>query len=132
MTFARQRKQISAVPIKVLQTPARRTNNYYQIEDYLLWRIAQQKNKIKKLREQQQKKYTQNRQRELKEAAQFAILLSTFYDRTGNAKKDATGKKRARKTAEECLTHYKSEAGGCWITDYKIETDRILITLPTK
>lgn len=132
MTFARQRKQISAIPIKVLQTPARRTNNYYQIEDYLLWRIAQQKNKVNKLREQQQKHYTQNRQRDLKEAAQLPILLTTFYERTGNAKKDATGKKRARKTAEECLTHYKSEAGGRWIEDYKMEADRILITLPTK
>ena len=132
MTFARQRKQISAIPIKVLQTPARRSNNYYQIEDYLLWRIAQQKNKVGKLREQQQKKYTQNRQRDLKEAAELTILLATFYERTGNAKKDATGKKRARNTAEECLKHYKSEAGGCWITDYKMKSDRILITLPIK
>ena len=132
MTFARQRKQISAIPIKVLQTPARRTNNYYQIEDYLLWRIAQQKNKVGKLREQQAKKYTQNRQRDLKEAAKLTILLATFYERTGNAKKDATGKKRARKTAEECLTHYKSEAGGCWISDYKMQSDRITITLPIR
>ena len=132
MTFARQRKQISAIPIKVLQTPARRTNNYYQIEDYLLWRIAQQKNKVGKLREQQAKKYTQNRQRDLKEAAKLTILLATFYERTGNAKKDATGKKRARKTAEECLIHYKSEAGGCWISDYKMQSDRIIITLPIR
>ena len=132
MTFARQRKQISAIPIKVLQTPSKRTNNYYQIEDYLLWRIAQQKNKVGKLREQQQKKYTQNRQRDLKEAAKLTILLATFYERTGNAKKDATGKKRARNTAEECLTHYMSEAGGFWITDYKMKSDRIEITLPIK
>lgn len=132
MTFARQRKQISAIPIKVLQTPARRTNNYYQIEDYLLWRIAQQKNKVGKLREQQAKKYTQNRERDLKEAAKLTILLATFYERTGNAKKDATGKKRARKTAEECLIHYKSEAGGCWISDYKMQSDRITITLPIR
>lgn len=130
MMFARQRKQISAIPIKVLRTPARRTNNYYQIEDYLLWRIAQQKNKVGKLREQQQKKYTQNRQRDLKQAAHLPILLSTFYERTGNAKKDATGKKRARNTAEECLKHYMSEAGGRWITGYKMKSDRIEITLP--
>lgn len=132
MTFARQRKHISAIPIKVLQTPARRSNNYYQIEDYLLWRIAQQKNKVGKLREQQAKKYTQNRERDLKEAAKLTILLATFYERTGNAKKDATGKKRARKTAEECLIHYKSEAGGCWISDYKMQSDRIIITLPIR
>lgn len=132
MTFARQRKQISAIPIKVLQTPARRTNNYYQIEDYLLWRIAQQKNVVNKLRDQQKKKYTQHRQGEIREAAKLTILLKTFYERTGNAKKDNTGKKRARNTAEECLKHYISEAGGCWITDYEMTNDRIIITLPTK
>ena len=132
MTFARQRKQISAIPIKVLQTPARRTNNYYQIEDYLLWRIAQQKNVVNKLKEQQQKRYAQHRQAEIREAASLTILLKTFYERTGNAKKDTTGKKRARNTAEECLKHYKSEAGGCWITDYEMTGDRIIITLPTK
>ena len=132
MTFARQRKQISAIPIKVLQTPARRTNNYYQIEDYLLWRIAQQKNVVNKLRDQQKKKYTQHRQAEIREAAKLTILLKTFYERTGNAKKDNTGKKRARNTAEECLKHYISEAGGCWITDYQMTNDRIIITLPTK
>lgn len=132
MTFARQRKQISAIPIKVLQTPARRTNNYYQIEDYLLWRIAQQKNIVNKLRDQQKKKYTQHRQAEIREAAKLTILLKTFYERTGNGKKDNTGKKRARNTAEECLKHYKTEAGGCWITDYEMTSDRIIITLPTK
>lgn len=132
MTFARQRKQISAIPIKVLQTPARRTNNYYQIEDYLLWRIAQQKNVVNKLRDQQKKKYTQHRQAEIREAAKLTILLKTFYERTGNGKKDNTGKKRARNTAEECLKHYKTEAGGCWITDYEMTSDRIIITLPTK
>lgn len=132
MTFARQRKQISAIPIQVLQTPARRTNNYYQIEDYLLWRIAQQKNVVKKLKDQQDKRYTQDRQRKIRESAKLTILLSTFYERTGNKSKDATGKKRARKTAEECLTHYKSDAGGKWIEGYKMERDRIVIDLPTR
>ena len=132
ITFARQRKQISAVPIKVLQSPVVKTNSHLQIEDYLLWRIVQQRNAVNKLKEQQEKKYSQHRQREIKEAAQLTILLKTFYERTGNAKKDATGKKRARKTAADYLDHYKSEAGGSWITDYKIEADRILITLPTK
>lgn len=132
IAFARQRKQISAVPMRVLQSPVSKTNNHLQIEDYLLWRIVQQKNEINKLKEQQQKKYTQNRQRQLREAGTLTILLRTFYERTGYNKKDTTAKKRARSTAEDFLTWYQSDAAGKWITSYTMDKERIIITLPIK
>lgn len=129
MTFARQRKQISAVPIKVLQSPVRKTNNNMRIDDYLQWRIVQQKNVIDGIKKQ---KYTQDKQKLLREASKLIITLKTFYERTHNSKKDSTGKKRARETAKKYLEHYKSDNADNWITDYKMDNDRIIITLPIK
>lgn len=51
-TFARERKQITTLPLKLLQSPANQTDENLSIEDYLLERIAYSKhgtgsNKIK-------------------------------------------------------------------------------------
>jgi len=132
MTFARQRNQISAVPIKVLQSPISKTNNHLKIQDYLLWRIVQRRRELNKLKEQQQKKYTQNRQRDIKEKAKLTIALKTFYEHTGNSKKDSTAKKRARSTAEKYLQHYQSDAAGNWIESYTMDKENIIIYLPVK
>lgn len=132
MTFARQRKQISTIPIEVLQSPVTKTDNHMKIEDYLLIRIVRQKNVIKKLQDQQKSKYTQNRQKQIREAQKLTILLKTFYEHTGYSKKDTTAKKRARDTATDYLNHYQSEKGGQYITSYKIDKERITITLPIK
>lgn len=132
ITFARQRKQISAVPICVLQSPPSisRTENNYRIEDYLLWRISRQKNKVNRIKKE---KYTPDKAKRLKEAQNFSIMLDTFYKQTENAKKDNTGKKRARNAAAAYLEHYKSDDAGNYITDYKIDQKggRIIINLPT-
>lgn len=132
MTFARQRNQISAVPIKVLQSPISKTNNHLKVQDYLLWRIVQHRRELNKLKEQQQKKYSQIRQAQIKEKSKLTIALKTFYEHTGNSKKDSTAKKRARSTAEKYLQHYKSDAAGNWISGYTIDKENIIIYLPTK
>lgn len=132
MTFARLRKQITTIPIEVLQSNVSQTDKHLRIEDYLLTRIARQKRPIADLVEHQQKKYSQKRQEKIKGMQTFTILLKTLYEHTGDEKKDSTTKKRTRKTAQDYLTHYKSEAANHWITDFQIEADRIIITLPIK
>jgi hypothetical protein len=130
MELADGRKQITDIPLKVLQSGVSQTDDHLRIEDYLLQRIARQKNDLRKLLDQQAKKYTQERQRKIKEARQLTILLDTFYAETGKAKLKKDLKQRAVKTAERYLKHYVSPAGGQYISDYKIKDDRIIITLP--
>ena len=130
MELADGRKQITDIPLKVLQSGISQTDDNLRIEDYLLQRIARQKNDLRKLLDQQAKKYTQERQRKIKEARQLTILLDTFYAEIGKAKRKKEIKLRAVKTAERYLKHYVSPAGGQYISDYKIKDDRIIITLP--
>lgn len=130
MELADGRKQITDIPLKVLQSGISQTDDNLRIEDYLLQRIARQKNDLRKLLDQQAKKYTQERQRKIKEARQLTILLDTFYAEIGKAKRKKEIKLRAVKTAERYLKHYLSKAGGQYISDYKIKDDRIIITLP--
>lgn len=130
MELADGRKQITDIPLKVLQSGISQTDDNLRIEDYLLQRIARQKNDLRKLLDQQEKKYTQDRQRKIKEARRLTILLDTFYEEIGKTKKKAIVKSRAVKTAERYLKHYVSPAGGQYISDYKIKDDRIIITLP--
>ena len=132
MEFADQRDQLSAVPMKALQSPISKTDNHLRIEDYLLHRIVRQKKIINDLQEKQQKKYTQKRQKEIREARTLTILLETFYENTGNLKKKAVVRQRALDTAKRYLSHYQSEAGGYYINSYSIKDDRIIIELPIK
>lgn len=130
MELADGRKEITDIPLKVLQSGISQTDDNLRIEDYLLQRIARQKNDLRKLLEQQKKKYTQECQRKINKARQLTILLDTFYERTGKAKIKKDLKQRAVKTAERYLKHYRSDAGGRYIESYKISDDRIIITLP--
>lgn len=132
MEFADQRNQVTAVPMKALQSGISQTDNHLRIEDYLLYRIVQQKHVVAELQEKQEKRYTQHRQKQVREASKLVILLPTFYERTGNDKKKAIVKQRAIDTAHRYLTHYASEAGGHFIDSYKIDDERITIHLPIK
>ena len=132
MEFADQRDNLTAVPMKVLQSDVSKTDKHLRIEDYLLTRIVRQKKVINDLREAQKKRYTQKRAREIREASTFSIRLSTFYDHTGNLKKKAIEQQRALKTAERYLQHYQSDKANYYIEKYSIKDDKIIITLPTK
>lgn len=131
MEIADGRKQMTQVPLKALQSGVSQTDGNLRIEDYLLYRISRHKNTLRALLDQQEKKYTQERQRKIKEARQLVISLDTFYEQIGKAKVKKDLKTRAVKTAERYLKHYRSDAGGRYIDDYKIKDDRIIITLPT-
>lgn len=132
MNFARlHNNQITDIPMKVLQSPISKTENNLGIEHYLQKRIAPIRNEIRKLKQEQEKKYTLDRQHKINEKAEFTILLSTLYENTGH---DTTRqeKKRARDIAMKYLNYYKSEKAGAWIKDAKLSKDntKIIITLP--
>ena len=98
ITFAKQRKQLTVITVKVLQVPQNKTDANLLIEDYLIERIAQAKNG------RQPKK----------------ILYDTLYKHaqiTTRKQKD-----RAPGKIQKCLDHYKACG---MIAGYKMLTDSI-------
>ena len=84
MTFARQRKQITTITVKVLQSPLSKTNTNLLIDDYLIERIGRAKRIGKGLK----------------------ILYTTLYEKaqiTTYKQKD-----RAPEKVEKYLKHYKA------------------------
>lgn len=130
MEFADGRKQLTAVPMKVLQSGISQTDDHLRIEDYLLYRIARRKNFVRGLLDQQEKKYTTSRQKRINKARELTISLETFYEQIGKADKKKELKTRALQTAERYLKHYQSDAAGRYIDSYEINRDDITIMLP--
>lgn len=108
ITFAKQRKQITTIDIKLLQSPVNKTDDNLLIDDYLLERISRAKNgKAKNCR----------------------ILYKTIYSHIGIAEKPGTAaerkaKQRAPKKIEIYLSYYQ-ECG--FITRYTTEPDGMTI-----
>lgn len=103
ISFARQRKQITTVDIKLLQSPVNKTDANLQIDDYLIERISKAKHgKAKKCR----------------------ILFKTLYTRAGvGAKKQ---QQRAPKKICGYLDYYK-QCG--FIEHYSQQPDGVTIYL---
>ena len=98
LTFARDRKQITTIDIKLLESPVNKTENSIKIEDYLIRRISQAK----------------------AGHGQKKILFETLFNNCEITEKKA--KQRARKTIVSYLEHYKK----CdWITDYSTDANSI-------
>lgn len=101
LTFARQRKQITTVDIKLLATPLSKNNSNIELEDYLLEEIARIK------------KGDRNRK----------MLYDTIFKETHITQ--AKQKQRAPEKIKRLLDYYKS----CkYITEYKEEKDGLIIT----
>ncbi len=100
MTFAKQRRQITTLTVKVLQSPISKTDANLIIDDYLIERIAAAKKGNKPSK----------------------ILYTTLYEKTGITEKKQ--KQRAPEKIKTYLDHYKS----CGlITGYKMLKDGIQI-----
>jgi len=102
MTFARERKQVGTVPIKLLQSPVSKTNKNLPIDDFLMQRIMT--NKTKK---------------------PFRILYKTLYEHTDILNNDnpnsvKTAKKRTREQAQTYLEYYRGQG---FINDFAVERD---------
>lgn len=101
--FSKNRKQITKAPIELLESPISQTEANLQLEDYLLRRIAQMKNK-----------------NELKRT----IILETIYNNC-----DVTTSKQKARLPEKItriLDHYKKIQ---WIKGYTIDDKSIKIKL---
>ncbi|MBQ9002381.1 MAG: hypothetical protein IJ087_11055, partial [Eggerthellaceae bacterium] len=102
ISFARERKQITTVPIRLFDSPLSNTSANIRLEDYLMERIARIKKDGSK---------TSNK-----------ILFATIYKNTGIKTKKQ--KQRAPEKIERLLDHYK-DCG--FITGYSIEHDGVKI-----
>lgn len=101
ITFAKERKQITSINIKLLQSPISKTDANLQIDDYLIERISKARNgKGKSCR----------------------ILLKTLYSKTG-----ITTKKQAQRAPDKIrkyLEHYQAQN---FISRFSIEPDGITV-----
>ena len=101
ISFARQRKQITTIAVKLLDSPLSKTAANMELEDYLLERISHmKKGKIRK-----------------------KMLLNTIYENTGI--KTVKQKQRAPEKIKKLLEHYKSNG---FIKGYKFERDGVSIS----
>ena len=113
MTFARNRKQITTIDIKVLQSPISKTDANLLIDDYLISRISPEKKNGKDC---------------------FRILYKAIYSHANIADSPKTNaekqqKKRARGKIENYLKHYtRTEL----IYGYTMEKDGISIAFNAK
>lgn len=101
ITFAKQRKQITAVNVKLLQSPVSKTDANLQIDDYLIERISRGKNG---------------------RAKSCRILFKTLYDHTGITTKKQ--EQRAPTKVEKYLQHYQQQG---FITRFTLEKDGITV-----
>lgn len=98
MTFARQRKHIKSIPIRLLNSPLSKTDLNIAIEDYLLVRILRAKDGHSPCK----------------------ILYKTICDKAGVATERQ--RQRVPERVERCLTHYVKEG---FITSFEAAADGV-------
>ena len=101
ITFAKERNQITTVNVALLNSPVNKTDENIAIDDYLIERIARAKNGKQPCK----------------------ILFKTLYEKTNIT--TSKQKSRAREKVERFLKHYRTQG---FISDYKIETDKIIVS----
>lgn len=126
ITYARQHQQLTTINIKLLQSPASKTEANIAIEDYLIERIAQARNERRKL-EKKRCKTDEERQAKaeaLEKAKSARILLDTLYEHAEITTK--MQRQRAPEKIIRILEHYKNCS---FIQDYKMDESGITLTL---
>lgn len=102
ISFARERKQITTISRRLLESPLSKTDANLTIDDYLLERISHIKNKKGKISNK--------------------LLYATIYEKCHI--NTAKQRSRAKEKIATYLTHYKKEK---FIKDFKEEADGITI-----
>jgi hypothetical protein len=102
ISFARERKQITTVSRKLLESPLSQTDSNLQIEDYLIEQISHIKSPKSKLKNK--------------------LLFETIFEKCNI--KTPNQRARARETITKLLDHYKKHN---FIKDYKKSPDGITI-----
>lgn len=133
--FAKQRQQLTVIPIKVLQSPGNKTDRVYQIEDYLLYRITRAKHDLADAKDKLQKKYTKANAAEVNKKKELVIVFDTLLERIGYIGKTAYYQQRdVIDPAEELLNYYASDEAGNFISAIKKKParnpEKFIITLP--
>lgn len=130
LTFARDRKQITTIGLGVLQTPLSKTEANLALEDYMIERISEAKNKRNALAKQIKRRCRteQDRidkaQKEQELNAPLRIIYETIYENVGITTK--MQKTRAPAKIIRLLSHYK-QCG--YISDFCEEKDGVTIQL---
>lgn len=104
ISFARDRKQITTLTLRLLESPISKTDANLLLEDYLLERIGRMKSPNSK--------------------APRKILFSTLYTHCNITSRNQ--KSRAPEKITRYLEHYKKSG---WIAGYKMEADGVTIIL---
>ncbi len=114
ISFAKQRKQITTLDIRLLQAPVSKTDANLLIQDYLLERISRAKNaQTHKSKKENNEEITEKKER---------ILLKTLYEHT-----DATTKKQRQRVPEKLHKYLKFYTGQGFIARYTIDKNGITI-----
>lgn len=124
ITFARQRKQITNINIKLIQSPVNKTESNIALEDYLIERIAQARNERRKLEKERCKTDAEKKKKEDALKDDLRILFETLYKHADI--KTKMQRQRAPEKLERILEHYKVCS---FIHDFKIDATGITITL---
>lgn len=104
ISFAKERKQFTTIPVAVLNSPLSKTSSNLRLEDYLIDRISHIRHEG--------------------ERANNKILFETIYKHAGV--KTRKQRERAPEKIEKLLRHYKAVEH---IRDYKLERDGVRIVL---
>lgn len=102
MTFARERNQLTAVSVKLLNSPLSKTNANLQLEDYLISRISHMKNGF----------------------PNHKMAFETICEKTDITEKKQ--KQRAREKIKKLLDYYQKTG---FIKGYRLEKNGVLIEL---
>ena len=124
ITYARQHEQLTQINIKLLQSPASKTEANIELEDYLIERIAQARNERRTL-EKKRCKTDEERQKKAEALEKKPrILLDTLYERAHIT--TTKQRQRAPEKIKRLLEHYKK----CkFIHDYQLDNTAISLSL---
>lgn len=124
IAFARQREQITQINIKLLQSPASKTEANIALEDYLIERIAQARNERRKLEKKRCKTDAEKKKKEDALKVNPRILFATLYEHADIT--TVKQKQRAPEKVKRILEHYKACS---FIRDFEIDATGVTITL---
>lgn len=124
MSFARERGQITTIPIEVLQDPLTKNSKGFMISDYLIERIAREKRKLAEdIKAQKRQRKPVEKKRDI------TLLFDTIYNHC-----NITTTKEKQRTHEKILkcVRYYQEIGyitDCTTKDNMTPKEKIIITI---
>lgn len=107
ITFARQRKQITTIDIKLLQSPLSKTDGNILLEDYILERICKEKNNKKK--------------------HSCRILYKTLYEHIGLAGNTSTERQQKKRAVDKVKKYLDFYVDSKFIKSFTADKDGVTV-----